>query len=66
MSKSTTTLASNASAPTSALYFLGLVYLAMIAGVFVSGQSSDRTGERKWLAPIKAAGPRPSALPART
>jgi ACS family tartrate transporter-like MFS transporter len=41
-------LASNASTPTSALYFLGLVYLAMLAGVFVSGQSSDRTGERKW------------------
>lgn len=44
----TTTVASNASAPTGALYFLGLVYLSMIAGVFVSGQSSDRTGERKW------------------
>ena len=37
-----------ASTSTSALYFLGLVYLAMVAGVFFSGQSSDRTGERKW------------------
>jgi ACS family tartrate transporter-like MFS transporter len=44
----TATLASNASAPTSALRYLGLVYLCMVAGVFVSGQSSDRTGERKW------------------
>lgn len=40
--------ASNGSTPTSALYYLGLVYLSMVAAVFVSGQSSDRTGERKW------------------
>ena len=40
--------ATDPSAPVSALYYLGLVYLAMVAGVFVSGQSSDRTGERKW------------------
>jgi ACS family tartrate transporter-like MFS transporter len=44
----TAALASNASAPTSALRYLGLVYLSMVAAVFVSGQSSDRTGERKW------------------
>ncbi len=42
------TAASGASFPTSALHYLGLVYLAQLAGVFVSGQSSDRTGERKW------------------
>jgi MFS transporter, ACS family, tartrate transporter len=41
-------LASNLAPPTSALLYLGLVYLSMVAGVFVSGQSSDRTGERKW------------------
>jgi MFS transporter, ACS family, tartrate transporter len=40
--------ATDVSAPTNALYYLGLVYLSMLAGVFVSGQSSDRTGERKW------------------
>jgi MFS transporter, ACS family, tartrate transporter len=40
--------ATDVSSSVSALYYLGLVYLAMIAGVFVSGQSSDRTGERKW------------------
>lgn len=34
--------------PTNALHYIGLVYLAQIAGVFVSGQSSDRIGERKW------------------
>jgi ACS family tartrate transporter-like MFS transporter len=44
----TAALASNASAPTTALRYLGLVYLCMVAGVFVSGQSSDHTGERKW------------------
>lgn len=42
------TPADTASAPTRALHYLGLVYLAQLAGVFVSGQSSDRTGERKW------------------
>jgi ACS family tartrate transporter-like MFS transporter len=42
------TLGSRASFPTSALHYLGLIYLAQLAGVFVSGQSSDRTGERKW------------------
>jgi len=41
-------LASRVSFPTNALHYIGLVYLAQIAGVFVSGQSSDRTGERKW------------------
>jgi ACS family tartrate transporter-like MFS transporter len=33
---------------TSALYYLLPVYLCGLAGVFVSGQSSDRSGERKW------------------
>src|SRR5262249_49694300 len=41
-------LAASASIPTSALNYLGLVYLSGMFGVFVSGQSSDRTGERKW------------------
>ncbi len=40
--------ADTAFASTNALHYIGLVYLAQIAGVFVSGQSSDRTGERKW------------------
>ncbi|MBI1832861.1 MAG: hypothetical protein HYR84_15585, partial [Planctomycetes bacterium] len=40
--------ASNAAAPTGALFYLGLFYLSGIVGVFVSGQSSDHTGERKW------------------
>lgn len=43
-----TTQAVRGSFPTHALHYLGLVYLAQLAGVFVSGQSSDRTGERKW------------------
>src|SRR5262249_35094132 len=44
------TAASTTGASTSpvALNFLGLVYLCGIAGVWVSGQSSDRTGDRKW------------------
>ncbi len=41
-------LASNPTAPTNALTYLSLVYLCQLGGVFVSGQSSDRTGERKW------------------
>ena len=41
-------LASNASPPTGALSYLGLVYLCGLAGVLISGQSSDRAGERKW------------------
>lgn len=40
--------ASNVAPPTSALVYVGLVYLAMIVGVFVSGRSSDRLGEYKW------------------
>ncbi len=31
-----------------ALNWTGLVYLSGLAGVWLSGQSSDRTGERKW------------------
>jgi ACS family tartrate transporter-like MFS transporter len=31
-----------------ALYFSGLFYVCGIVGVLVSGQSSDRSGERKW------------------
>jgi len=38
----------NLSKPTDALFYLGLFYFSGIVGVFVSGQSSDRTGERKW------------------
>jgi len=30
------------------LNWLGLVYACGLAGVWISGQSSDRTGERKW------------------
>jgi len=30
------------------LLFSGLFYACGLAGVFVSGQSSDRTGDRKW------------------
>jgi ACS family tartrate transporter-like MFS transporter len=41
-------LAGNATAPTGALNYLGLVYLCGLAGVLISGQSSDRAGERKW------------------
>jgi ACS family tartrate transporter-like MFS transporter len=44
----TAALVTNATAPTNALTYLGLVYLAMVAAVFVSGQSSDRFRERKW------------------
>ncbi len=32
----------------SALFFSGLFYACGLIGVFVSGQSSDRTGDRKW------------------
>jgi ACS family tartrate transporter-like MFS transporter len=32
----------------SALFFSGLFYACGLLGVFVSGQSSDRTGDRKW------------------
>jgi MFS transporter, ACS family, tartrate transporter len=32
----------------SVLNYIGLVYLCGFVGVFVSGQSSDRTGDRKW------------------
>lgn len=31
-----------------ALFYSGLFYLCGVVGVFVSGQSSDRTGDRKW------------------
>src|SRR5262249_6741114 len=31
-----------------ALWWVGLFYLCGTAGIWVSGQSSDRTGERKW------------------
>jgi ACS family tartrate transporter-like MFS transporter len=31
-----------------ALFYSGLFYTCGLIGVFVSGQSSDRTGERKW------------------
>ncbi len=31
-----------------ALFYSGLFYLFGLVGVFVSGQSSDRTGDRKW------------------
>ncbi len=31
-----------------ALFYSGLFYACGLAGVFVSGQSSDRTGDRKW------------------
>jgi ACS family tartrate transporter-like MFS transporter len=30
------------------LYWTGIIYLFGLAGVWISGQSSDRTGERKW------------------
>ncbi len=33
---------------TTVLNWLGLVYACGLAGVWLSGQSSDRTGERKW------------------
>ncbi|MBL9126134.1 MAG: MFS transporter [Verrucomicrobiales bacterium] len=33
---------------TSALLFSGLFYTCGLVGVFVAGQSSDRTGDRKW------------------
>jgi ACS family tartrate transporter-like MFS transporter len=32
----------------SALFYSGLFYTCGLLGVFVSGQSSDRTGDRKW------------------
>jgi ACS family tartrate transporter-like MFS transporter len=44
----TATLAGGLATPTNALRFLGFVYLLGLAGVIISGQSSDRTGERKW------------------
>ena len=31
-----------------ALFYTGLYYACGLAGVYVSGQSSDRTGDRKW------------------
>ena len=31
-----------------ALYYTGLFYVCGLVGVFLSGQSSDRTGDRKW------------------
>ncbi len=31
-----------------ALFYSGVFYLCGLVGVFVSGQSSDRTGDRKW------------------
>ena len=31
-----------------ALFFSGLFYTSGLVGVFVSGQSSDRSGDRKW------------------
>ena len=37
-----------ATAPTRALTYLTLVYLSGLVGVVISGQSSDRLGERKW------------------
>jgi MFS transporter, ACS family, tartrate transporter len=36
------------SLPSSVLNWTGLVYLCGLAGVWLSGQSSDRTAERKW------------------
>ena len=33
---------------TSTLWWSGLVYACGLVSVFLSGQSSDRTGERKW------------------
>ena len=41
-------LLTDATYSTTALNYIGLVYLCGFAGVWVSGQSSDRTGERKW------------------
>jgi MFS transporter, ACS family, tartrate transporter len=46
-------LASSAFVPqqtdaTAALNYLGLIYLCGVVGVWISGQSSDRTGDRKW------------------
>jgi ACS family tartrate transporter-like MFS transporter len=38
----------SASSATAALNYLGLIYLCGVAGVWFSGQSSDRTGDRKW------------------
>jgi ACS family tartrate transporter-like MFS transporter len=35
-------------APSAVLNWTGLVYACGVAGVWLSGQSSDRTGERKW------------------
>ncbi len=37
-----------ATTPREVLAWTGLVYACGLAGVWVSGQSSDRTGERKW------------------
>jgi ACS family tartrate transporter-like MFS transporter len=34
--------------PTATLDWMSLIYLCGLAGVVISGQSSDRTGERKW------------------
>jgi ACS family tartrate transporter-like MFS transporter len=34
--------------PTAVTNVLGIMYLCCLVGVFVSGQSSDRTGDRKW------------------
>ncbi len=46
-------LASSAFVPhqadaTAALNYLGVIYLCGVVGVWISGQSSDRTGDRKW------------------
>lgn len=34
--------------PTAVLMWTGLIYVCGIAGIWVAGRSSDRTGERKW------------------
>jgi MFS transporter, ACS family, tartrate transporter len=44
----TTTQVASASYSTDALNYIALIYLFGLAGVWVSGQSSDRFGERKW------------------
>jgi ACS family tartrate transporter-like MFS transporter len=36
------------SSPTAVLNGISLIYLAGLLGVWISGQSSDRTGDRKW------------------
>jgi ACS family tartrate transporter-like MFS transporter len=40
--------AGSASSLTAALNFLSVMYLCGLGGVWISGQSSDRTGDRKW------------------